>query len=582
MSFSPQVGDPLAIGDTLYRIAEHPAAPGILYGQEGRQAIVYQLVAQDDEKRALKVFKARYRLPAMVSLTDKLGPFANLSGLHVCYRVVLTPQRHGDLLRQYPDLTYAVLMPWVEGPTWMEVLLEERALTPEQSLSLARSLAETLATMEQRGLAHCDLSGSNIMLPVLAQSPIPSPRSPIVLVDVEQLYGPGLERPELLPGGSPGYAHRNAPDGLWSSTADRFAGAVLLAEMLGWCDERVREAAWGENYFDPSEMQQDNERYSVLVAALQERWGAGVATLFGQAWRSEILMDCPAFGEWLVALETRSSRAEEEDRMQQTYAKERLARASVEKADALTAMGQIDRALKELEDAYHLAPELVAETYARALVQQAAQREDAGDLEGALTSYRHALPLAPEGSALGQEIAAVADRLEAQLHGSVPAALGVISKPVVRFEYPTSKAVLWLVIMLAGWAGTLGLNRFTHGDYWFALVSWAAVGALAGIAQRLVTRGVASIRPWWILVAAVGWSGSWVLGGIAVGLIQQVWFVAPGRDVDVILRLNLWWFTAYQLSFLLNAVFNGAATVWLLRGRLVESSYSRSSIEFPT
>ena len=34
-------------------------------------------------------------------------------------------------------------------------------LSPEQSLALGRSLAEALSAMEQRGVAHCDLSGPN-------------------------------------------------------------------------------------------------------------------------------------------------------------------------------------------------------------------------------------------------------------------------------------------------------------------------------------------------------------------------------------------------------------------------------------
>jgi len=136
-------------------------------------------------------------------------------------------------------------------------------------------------------------------------------------VDVEQLYSSDLKRPELLPGGSPGYAHRTAPEGLWSPNADRFAGAVLIAEMLGWCDERVREAAWGENYFDPQEMQRESERYQTLMTVLRERWGGGVSGLFERAWRSETLADCATFGEWLVvlpelpSLESREEEAEE-------------------------------------------------------------------------------------------------------------------------------------------------------------------------------------------------------------------------------------------------------------------------------
>ena len=124
----------------------------------------------------------------------------------------------------------------------------------------------------------------------------------LALVDVEQMFGPDLHRPLLLPGGSAGYAHRTAPAGLWSPEADRFAGAVLLAEMLGWCDERVRQAAWGESYFDPAEMQADGRRFRLLAHALETRWGEPVARLLRQAWASDLPVHCPTFGEWLVAL----------------------------------------------------------------------------------------------------------------------------------------------------------------------------------------------------------------------------------------------------------------------------------------
>lgn len=574
MAFHPQVGDSLSIDGAIYQVAEHPAAPGIPYGQEGRQAIVYQLVTQEGDRRALKVFKARYRLPALVSLADQLAPFAGLPGLQVCQRIVLSPRRHEGVLRQQPDLTYAVLMPWIEGPTWMEVMLGKRELTPEQSLALARSLAHILVALEERGIAHCDLSGPNVLLPALTSSlrlDVQSTASNVQLVDVEQLHGPGLERPALLPGGSPGYAHRSAPDGLWGPAADRFSGAVLLGEMLGWCDARVREATWGENYFHPAEIQQESDRYCVLVEVLQERWGERVARSFERAWRSETLADCPALGEWLIAQETWNSPRKEVETMEHKDATERLARAGMDKADALMSMGQADQALRELEDAYNLAPELVADTYTRALVQQAAQREDGGDVEGALTSYRCALQVAPEGGTLRQEIAAIVQRLEVAVHGPIQGEPQVMGKPAARPECPTSRVVLWLVIMLAGWAGTLGSIRFLGGNEWVAFVSWAMVGILAGLAQYLVVRGVAPVRPWWVLGALIGWCGCWALGGLAASAIQVLWFVEAGHGVDTALRFNLWWSSAWQIAILVNAVFNGAAAALLLRGRSANS-----------
>ena len=308
MPFQPRAEETLLLDGVTYRVAAHPAAPAMPYGQEGRQATVYQLIA-DGDVQALKVFKARYRVPALVALTERLAPLATLPGLAVCRRTVLTPQRHTALLRQYPDLTYAVLMRWISGPTWMETLLDRRALTPEESLALAHTLAETLAAMEQRGVAHCDLSAPNLLLPALQSSAISrqlsetaGSNSAIELVDVEQAHGPDLSRPQTVPAGSAGYAHRTASAGLWEPDADRFAGAILLAEMLGWCDPQVRAAAWGESFFDPAEMQQPGDRARRLTAALHARWSAPLAQLFTHAWDSPTLADCPTFGEWLISL----------------------------------------------------------------------------------------------------------------------------------------------------------------------------------------------------------------------------------------------------------------------------------------
>jgi len=298
MTFRPNPHDELALNGVPYRVAEHPAAPGMPHGQEGRAGTVYRLLApapaQPDQ--ALKVFKPRFRLPGLVTQAERLAAYADLPGLRAARRTVLTPARHPDLLRQHPDLTYAVLMPWIEGPTWLEVMVEKQPLPPDQALALARALAETLTRLEERGLAHCDLSGPNLMLPLLAGG------SGVELIDLEGVYAPGLLQPQAVSSGSAGYAHAQAAGGLWGPDADRFAGAVLLAEMLAWCDPQVVQAGWGESYFEPGEMQQDCPRSRLLCDSLRQTWGEPVAALFERAWRSDALADCPTFGEWLVAL----------------------------------------------------------------------------------------------------------------------------------------------------------------------------------------------------------------------------------------------------------------------------------------
>jgi len=395
MAFRPNVGDELTLNGVTYRIAEHPAAPGIPYGQEGRAGIVYQLLPSptgrgtgDEGAMALKVFRARFRTPALVSQAEKLAAFADLPGLTVCRRTVLTPQRNADLLRREPDLTYAVLMPWIEGPTWTEVMLEKRPLTPQQALDLARAFADILSRMEQNGIAHCDLSGPNVLLPMLAQQTAYRPPSTVELVDVEGLYAPGLPRPEALPSGSSGYAHRTAREGLWGPTADRFAGAVLLAEMLCWGDESVRQACYGETYFDPAEMPAQGganpPRYQTLLSALARHYGQPVADLFERAWTSETLADCPTFGEWLVALP--------EHPVAQAF--------SLSTPAAETTAGEQPTSPQE-----SAAVDATAEI--RAFMQAARRMEDKGNLEGALALYRQALELAgadPSLRSLAREI----------------------------------------------------------------------------------------------------------------------------------------------------------------------------------
>lgn len=182
MSFEPQIGGTFSIEGVVYSIdinARPNAAPGAMalpHRVEGQQSTVYALAAaawdvgEAEKRKALKVFKPRYRVPTMVHLAVGLSQFAVLPGLKVCTRKALNPRRHGDLLRQNFDLTYAVLMPWVDGPTWAQAIAQKHVLTPEQSRYLAHALARILEGMEGRSAAHCRLSGPNLLLPVMAQA----------------------------------------------------------------------------------------------------------------------------------------------------------------------------------------------------------------------------------------------------------------------------------------------------------------------------------------------------------------------------------------------------------------------------
>lgn len=293
--FNPPPREQITIGGLRYEVMPHPAVETFAFGQEGRKAFVYQIAGLDDGRLyALKKFKLAYRVPELVDICDALAPFATIQGLEVCRRQCLNARRYKDILTIYPDLEFAMLMPWIDGSTWYDVVVGMKPLNKARAATLAWSTATVLAKLEEAGLAHCDLSSGNVIINLDSGN--------AHLIDVEDMYAPDFAPPGALPAGSDGYAHHTAAGGLWEPDADRFAGAVLMAEMLAWHDPTIRQEAEDEHYFAVSEMQQDSPRYRLMsdvLWQLDER----LAELFDQAWRSSRLSDCPPMYAWREVIE---------------------------------------------------------------------------------------------------------------------------------------------------------------------------------------------------------------------------------------------------------------------------------------
>ncbi|MCC7451909.1 MAG: hypothetical protein IT324_31165 [Anaerolineae bacterium] len=286
------VNQSIRINQTLYRVAEHPALPGIPYAQRGARGFVIQLIAPGGERMALKYFKLKYRVPELVNVTEALKQYADLPGLRAARRTVFTKATHAELLTRYPALEYGVLMPWLPGVTWYDLVTTKAPLTPPDSLKIAQATSAILAGFEERRLAHCDVAGANVMVNRKAAQ--------IELVDIEEMYGPQLPQPVELPAGQDGYQHRTSrTQGQWNADGDRFGAAVLLAEMLGWADPRIRQNSADEHYFAAAEVQdQDSPRYRLLYEVLRDQYAPTVAEPFEQAWRSVTLADCPPIKQW--------------------------------------------------------------------------------------------------------------------------------------------------------------------------------------------------------------------------------------------------------------------------------------------
>ena len=303
--FRPHARMVLCIGPECYRFMPDPqlrTEPDDIFMLEGSEAFIYQLQELGTGRcMALKVAKALTRGKHIERSVVALAQGSEERGLLLArQRICLTKATHPRLVATFPELEYAVLMPWVRGRSWAGYLLDPRAsgsYTAHQALHLARLTALALRSLEARGLAHTDVAGSNLLV-------LPGLQG-IELLDMENLHllGPPPPQPSY---GSPGYQHRRlGTQGQWCAEGDRFAGAILLAEMLVWWEPEVRMLTppGADSLFRPEELQDgETPLLPVVRAALQQIWPTALE-LFEQAWTSADLSDCPPLERWAACLQ---------------------------------------------------------------------------------------------------------------------------------------------------------------------------------------------------------------------------------------------------------------------------------------
>jgi len=301
--FQPFVGMFLRFGSASFEFVPHPLLPQdkeAVFVLEGGEALVYQ-VRNTVSRRlyAFKVFKPAYRDERIARVTAFIACQPDLPGLDA-RRICVTMGNYPELVKTFPEVEYALLMPWIEAQTWAGVLLNP-AIAAQYTFDEARDLALTTANvlwnMESRGLAHTDIAGSNVLL---------SPdHKQIQLLDLEGIYVPGLPAPKKLSQGTPGYQHHNPGSrGQWCPEGDRFAGAILLTEILTWWEPRVRAhvADHAESLFRPDELQVIGQPCWQAVREVLHSIHPKVLSLFDQAWASPTLAACPELATWAKTL----------------------------------------------------------------------------------------------------------------------------------------------------------------------------------------------------------------------------------------------------------------------------------------
>ena len=272
------------------------------YMVEGQEGFIYMLrEVEHNTFWALKILKPTYRGKHMAQVTAGLSQYRNIPGFYLSHRVCLERPVFDDLITTFPALEYALLMPWLAWKTWAGLIRSPEAsmgYTRYHALDIARAVARVLYLLEKRGYAHTDIAGSNIMYaPDFKQ---------VEVLDLEGLYMPGLPRPKRLSHGSPGYQHRKpGRQGQWSRYGDRFAGAILLTEMLTWWHPAVRARTPGNatSLFLPEELQTPAGPRWQIVRDVLWSLDPNLLALFDQAWGSSRLDQCPDFMTWLSCLD---------------------------------------------------------------------------------------------------------------------------------------------------------------------------------------------------------------------------------------------------------------------------------------
>ncbi|MFY9620637.1 MAG: serine/threonine-protein kinase [Pyrinomonadaceae bacterium] len=127
----------------------------------------------------------------------------------------------------------AVLMPQVMSTTWADLAASIRDganLSRVERLLLCQKLSEKIGWLESVGLAHRDLSSTNVLIDGL--------NIEVHLIDWDSLYHPTLAMPSNAGCGTKGYiapfvrVGSEAAQSTWLENSDRFALAILNVELL--------------------------------------------------------------------------------------------------------------------------------------------------------------------------------------------------------------------------------------------------------------------------------------------------------------------------------------------------------------
>jgi serine/threonine protein kinase len=232
------MGQPAVLDGVALRPRTADAPSTIPLVTRGGQAWAYQLVDDNDEGWVLKKFLPG-KQPDAAYLDEIRALVPNRQGFESGFeRNVLNDSSVSASAYCEPEFQFwisgTVLMRQVVSPTWAELALSIRegtgSLSRVERLFLCAGLSEKLEWLESAGLAHRDLSSTNVMIDKV--------NAEVHLIDWDGLFHSSLALPPNATPGTDGYlapfveAGAAAAPLTWQEHSDRFGLTILNAEIL--------------------------------------------------------------------------------------------------------------------------------------------------------------------------------------------------------------------------------------------------------------------------------------------------------------------------------------------------------------
>ena len=300
----------IVLREQEYKFLADENFPGRVYENNiGARAVIYKIQnIQSGTIHALKIFRQQYQFSYSKENFDyaqralcKIPAFAWIS-----QRFMINQADDGTLLRARANafLENAIVMPWLEFDNITDVRFLVKkgrlSLTQVDAYKIARSFFESMHQIELLGIAHGDIASSNIL--------IDTTNHQVHIIDVEDIFHDSLVKPKAVldgPGGSQGYRF-SASFSSWDVMADRFASAVLIAELLTLYDTDIVSAVQDnrkETTFTQMEIDlRHSDGADSLMRQIETKLTAidvQAGPLFRRAMSAQSLNRVPAITEWM-------------------------------------------------------------------------------------------------------------------------------------------------------------------------------------------------------------------------------------------------------------------------------------------